>query len=58
MERKSFAPNAIREPLRRMHPELSGNWMTVKAANPTERWRVGWEATMPNPEAGSSSAPV
>jgi hypothetical protein len=52
MERKSFAPNAIREPLRRMHPELSGNWMTVKAANPKERWRVGWERYDAEPRSG------
>jgi hypothetical protein len=32
--------------------ELSGNRMTVKAANPTERWRVGWERYDPEPRGG------
>jgi hypothetical protein len=32
--------------------ELSGNQMTVKAANPTERWRVAWEHHDAEPRGG------
>ena len=32
--------------------ELSGNRMTVKAANPTERWRVVWERYDAEPRGG------
>ncbi|MBV8970478.1 MAG: lipocalin-like domain-containing protein [Verrucomicrobia bacterium] len=33
--------------------ELSGNRMTVKAANPTELWRVGWERYDAEPQGGN-----
>jgi hypothetical protein len=33
--------------------ELSGNRLTVKAANPTERWRVAWERDDAEPRGGN-----
>ena len=32
--------------------EISGNQMTVKAANPKERWRVAWERYDSEPQGG------